>query len=177
MIDLRNYALLGLGAVLVAALAWGGTQSIRLADERADHMRTKSAHSEVMRLAANARAKESEAHRSEEARREAAKEKEIQHAQEQRRAALAAAARADRAADGLRDQLATFVSDARARAAAEDSSPAQRGETTGAPIVVLADLFGRSDAVAGELAKAVDAAHGAGLSCERSYQSLTPDPP
>jgi hypothetical protein len=55
----------------------------------------------------------SEFHRDEEARREAAKQKEVDRAQLERRHALAAAAAADRAAVGLRDQLATFVSDAR----------------------------------------------------------------
>lgn len=117
--------------------------------------------------------RQSEVNREEETRREAAKQQEIDRAQEHRRSALAAAKRADRAADGLRVQLATFVDDARSRAAASaDPGAADRGETAAAPIVVLADVLRRADARAGELAKAVDAARGAGLSCERSADAL-----
>lgn len=40
--------------------------------------------------------------------------------------------------------------------------------------VVLLDLLARADARAGELAKAYDRARIAGLSCEASYNALTP---
>lgn len=173
MIDLRNYAVLGLGAALVAALAWGGTQSMRLADEKTDHANTKTANSEIMRAAAKATAQESERARTEEARREAAKEREIAHAQEQRRDAVAAAGRADRAADGMRSQLAAFVSGARARAATANPAAAQRGEAADAAVDLLAELYRGTDQRAGELAQALDVSRSAGLTCERLYDSLT----
>lgn len=176
MIDLRNYALLGLGVALAAALAWGGVQTVRLSNEREAHADTRAAYSEAGRVAAAARAKESETNRTEEARREAAKQKEITHAQEQRRAAVAAAARADRAADGLRDQLATFVSAARARAATPDPGPAGGSPPAGSDLDLLAELYRRADARSGELAKALDVSRAAGLTCERLYEALTAAP-
>lgn len=176
MIDIRNYALLGLGVALAAALAWGGVQTVRLSNEREAHADTRAAYSEAGRVAAAARAKESETNRTEEARREAAKQKEITHAQEQRRAAVAAAARADRAADGLRDQLATFVSDARARAAAPDPGPAGGSPPAGAELELLADVLRGVEQAGRAMAAEADAYRTPGVAAERSYDALTAAP-
>jgi hypothetical protein len=79
--------------------------------------------------------------------------------------ALADAAAAGAAADRLRKQLAAF------RAA--HSAAAGSGPTTADPIGLLADVFGRADARAGELAAYADAAREAGRLCEASYDALS----
>ncbi|WP_340521206.1 DUF2514 family protein [Cupriavidus necator] len=88
----------------------------------------------------------------------------------------AEAARADaRAADAVAREL-------RARATALTNAGRRPADTAivggGAPAPVaadlLADVLGRTDARAGELAEALDASRVAGLACERSYDALTP---
>ncbi|MBR8297458.1 DUF2514 family protein [Burkholderia cenocepacia] len=76
---------------------------------------------------------------------------------------------ADAAADGLRKQVAVLVADVR-RASASAGSPA-----AGDALDLLADVFGRSDERAGELAKIADERGIAGQQCERSYDALIGD--
>ncbi|VVD74215.1 MULTISPECIES: DUF2514 family protein [Pandoraea] len=85
-------------------------------------------------------------------------------------AANAAARASDVVADGLRKQLGQYVAAARHSPAASGSTPAGGGAD---PLDLLAGLFTRADQAAGELAKFADAAHIAGLACERSYDALT----
>lgn len=66
----------------------------------------------------------------------------------------------------LRKQLAAYVHAGRAASAAEGSPPA------GDPIGVLADVLGRADQRAGELAEYADSARNAGITCERAYTAL-----
>ncbi|KWA11577.1 DUF2514 family protein [Burkholderia territorii] len=80
--------------------------------------------------------------------------------------ARADAAVADGVADRLRKQVATLVADARR------AGPAAGGEATGDALDLLADLFGRADERAGELAKIADERGIAGQQCERSYDAL-----
>ncbi|MBR8174837.1 MULTISPECIES: DUF2514 family protein [Burkholderia] len=79
------------------------------------------------------------------------------------------AAAADGAADGLRKQVAALVADVR-RAGASAGSPA-----TGNAFDLLADLLGRTDEAAGELARIADERGSAGQQCERSYGALIGD--
>ncbi|MDN7936447.1 DUF2514 family protein [Burkholderia metallica] len=87
-------------------------------------------------------------------------------AAKERDQARADAAAADGVADGLRKQVAELVADAR-RAGTAAGSPA-----TGDALDLLADLFGRADERAGELAKIADERGIAGQQCERSYDAL-----
>ena len=80
----------------------------------------------------------------------------------------AVAARAS--ADGLRADVARYRAAARA---AQHSGTATSGPTTGDALDLLADLFSRADTRAGELAEFADAAHAAGLTCERSFDALS----
>ncbi|KWF94041.1 hypothetical protein WL93_09760 [Burkholderia diffusa] len=80
--------------------------------------------------------------------------------------ARADAAVADGVADGLRRQVAVLVADARRAGAATG------GAATGDALDLLADLFGRADERAGELAKIADERGIAGQQCERSYDAL-----
>ena len=80
----------------------------------------------------------------------------------------AVAARAS--ADSLRADVARYRAAARS---ATGTSATAAGPTTSAALDLLADLFGRADEAAGELAEFADAAHAAGLTCQRSYDALT----
>ena len=60
------------------------------------------------------------------------------------------------------DRLARFAGDSSCAASASSN-----GTATAGPAMVLADVLGRVDGVAGELAAAYDAARIAGLACER----------
>ncbi|WP_368035314.1 DUF2514 family protein [Burkholderia lata] len=78
-------------------------------------------------------------------------------------------ARADAAsaADGLRRQVSELVD--RARGSASSSG----GPATGDAIDLLADMFGRADARAAELAAIADEWAIAGRQCESDYNALT----
>lgn len=80
----------------------------------------------------------------------------------------AAGARTER--DRLRADVARYRAAARA---ASNPGSATAGPTTADALDLLADLFSRADARAGELAEFADAAHAAGLTCQRSYDALT----
>lgn len=80
----------------------------------------------------------------------------------------AAAARTER--ERLLAQLARYRAATRA---SEHSDTATAGPATGDALDLLADLFSRADARAGELAEFADAAHAAGLTCERGYDALS----
>lgn len=73
----------------------------------------------------------------------------------------------------LRGQLDAFIAAVRRRAA-EDPALTGRGEAAGPALDLLAELFRRADARAGELARYADNARIAGLACERSYDALSP---
>ncbi|HGL6720498.1 DUF2514 domain-containing protein [Burkholderia contaminans] len=104
--------------------------------------------------------------RNEFRRRLAAQEEIATDAAKERDQAAADAAVADAAADGLRKQVAVLVADAR-RASASAGGPA-----AGDGLDLLADVFGRADERAGELAKIADERGIAGQQCERSYDAL-----
>jgi hypothetical protein len=110
-------------------------------------------------------------------------EQELTHAQNRHAAEAAvlqtrvdaARARADAAAHGLRRAAAA----AAASAQCADSPAADLGAATGDAIGVLADVLGRADARAGELADLADQRYFAGRACEREYdaarEALTKD--
>ncbi|HDR8982119.1 TPA: DUF2514 family protein [Burkholderia vietnamiensis] len=106
------------------------------------------------------------AEREEYGRRLAAQQEIATDAAKERDQARRDAAVADGAADGLRKQVAALVADARRAGAAAGSS------ATGDALDLLADLFGRADERAGDLAKIADERGIAGQQCERSYDAL-----
>ncbi|CAM2177563.1 DUF2514 family protein [Burkholderia cepacia] len=107
--------------------------------------------------------------RNEYRRRLAAQQEIATDAAKERDQAAADAAVAGAAADGLRRQVAALVADVR-RAGAAAGSPA-----TGDALDLLADVFGRADERAGDLAKIADERGIAGRQCERSYDALIGD--
>ncbi|MBR8460788.1 DUF2514 family protein [Burkholderia dolosa] len=107
------------------------------------------------------------AERDESNRRTAAQSEIAKDANQQRTAALADAFAARAAAGSLQQRVDQLVAAARHPAAAA-GSPA-----TGDALDLLADLFGRADERAGELAKIADERGIAGQQCERDYDALT----
>jgi hypothetical protein len=96
-----------------------------------------------------------------------AKQQEIAlDATKERDQAVADAAAADGAADGLRKQVAALVE------RAKHSAVVAGGPATGDALDLLAYVFGRADARAGELASIADKRGVAGRQCERSYDAL-----
>ncbi|KVX52976.1 DUF2514 family protein [Burkholderia stagnalis] len=107
------------------------------------------------------------AERDEFRRRSAAQQEIATHAAKERDQARVDADAAASAADGLRRQVAALVADARRTAAATG------GSSAGDALDLLADVLGRADTRAGELAKIADERGIAGQQCERSYDALT----
>jgi hypothetical protein len=85
--------------------------------------------------------------------------------------ARTAAARNRADADRLREQSAGAARQWAGRLA--DSPSAAECTAAGDAIGVLADVLGRADRRAGQLADYADAAHTAGASCEARYDALT----
>lgn len=81
------------------------------------------------------------------------------------------AAAADRVAQQLRQHIARLVAPA-AGGAASDPGAAAAGPPAAGPGLVLADVLGRADGRAGELARFADQAHAAGLACERAFDAV-----
>ncbi|KWA72800.1 hypothetical protein WL30_11395 [Burkholderia ubonensis] len=102
-------------------------------------------------------------------RRSAAQQEIATHAAKERDQARVDAAAAASAADGLRRQVAALVSDARRSATSAGGSSASDA------LDLLADVLGRADARAGDLATIADERGVAGQQCERSYDALTSD--
>lgn len=109
--------------------------------------------------------------RAEEQRRTAAQTEIANAAIENAKTAQAHARVADAA---RRELLARVTALVNARNGTDDDPRAVGGGTSaGDSAVLLADVLGRADARAGELAEALDASRIAGLACERSYDALT----
>lgn len=96
-------------------------------------------------------------------------DKEARNGQTRIDAARRDAAGARRERDGLRADLDRYRAAARS---ATDTCAATAGETTGAAVDLLAELFSRADEVAGELAQSLDLANASGIACERAADAL-----
>ncbi|AEI76565.1 bacteriophage-related signal peptide protein [Cupriavidus necator N-1] len=161
------FLMVAVGAVLGGVLAWWlqGNRYERQLSECGREL--AELHAEQARQVAEA----VNAARLEEQRRTAA-QTEIANAAIQQ----AEAARVDaRAADtARRELLARATALANASRGPGDPATVGGGAPAATPVDLLADVLGRADARAGELAAALDASHGAGRTCERSYDALTP---
>lgn len=105
--------------------------------------------------------------RAEEQRRTAAQSEIANDANQQRTAALADAFAARAAAGSLQQRVDQLVAAAR-NPTATTGSPA-----AGSALDLLADVLGRADQRAGDLAEYADRARIAGQQCERDYDALT----
>lgn len=108
--------------------------------------------------------------REEEQRRQASINKVRNDAEKQIALAERDALAASDAAAGMLEQAKRLAD--RAGQCTSNPTATQRGKAAAQPSMVLADVLGRADARAGELAAAYDRASAAGLACERAYDSL-----
>lgn len=108
--------------------------------------------------------------RAEEQRRQSAIDEVRTDAQRKIEQAQADAAAAGAAADRLRAQAQRLAQ--RANQCASSAGATAGGQAAASPSVVLADVLGRADQRAGELAAAYDRARAAGLACERAYDAV-----
>ena len=166
MTTLRAILILAMAALLAGAGWWArGIQAER------DSALAAATHSQAMRAMADAAATASEHARATE---RAASDR-IATISTQAHDALQTAHRdaaaADRVAGQLRQHIARLAAPA-AGGAAGDSGLAAAGPPAAGPGLVLADLFGRADDRAGELARFADQAHAAGLACERAFDAV-----
>ncbi|KVU99789.1 hypothetical protein WK76_02575 [Burkholderia ubonensis] len=122
------------------------------------------------KVAAQAKQIDELATERDEFRRQSAAQQEIAtDAAKERDQARVDAAAAASAADGLRRQVAALVAGIRR------SATSAGGSSAGDALDLLADVLGRADARAGELATIADERGIAGQQCERSYDALTSD--
>ncbi|HDR8931678.1 TPA: DUF2514 family protein [Burkholderia vietnamiensis] len=105
--------------------------------------------------------------RAEEQRRTAAQSEIAKDANQQRTAALADAFAARAAAGSLQQRVDQLV------AAAHHPAATTRSPAAGDALDLLADVLGRADQRAGDLAEYADRARIAGQQCERDYDALT----
>lgn len=119
---------------------------------------------------ATAKAKAELEAREEERRRQSSIDKVRDDAEKQIARAESDALAARDAADGVLEQAKRLA--ARAGKCPSNPSATQSGAPAAEPSVVLADVLGRADARAGELAAAYDRSRAAGLACERAYDAL-----
>ncbi|HDR8924497.1 TPA: DUF2514 domain-containing protein [Burkholderia vietnamiensis] len=132
-----------------------------------EHLITARRIADMKSDAAIAQTKAVEAARIEEQRRTAAQTEIANDANQQRTAALADAFAARAAAGSLHQRVDQLV------AAARHPTVAAGGSTAGDALDLLADVLGRADQRAGDLAEYADHARIAGQQCERDYDALT----
>lgn len=162
------------GALVIAALAGAGVAlylSGHSAGEEGERKTWQAKWDRQSAELAEARARNAQLAREEEQRRQRAVDKVRQDAEQQIARVETDAAAASTVAAGVLEQARRVA--ARASQCARHSGAAQSGDAAGQSAVVLADVLGRADARAGELARAYDRARAAGLACERAYHSLT----
>lgn len=157
-------------AAIAGALVLAGVQTVRLADEKADHAATVATHASAVAKAAQAHATAATEQRDIFEKRIGEKDAIIVAAQNVQAETRIALARSERAAGGLRDDLAAFI--ARSSQAGGNPGDGAGGEASGAPVRMLGGLFEEADRFAGIVAGALASSRAAGISCEASYQSL-----
>ena len=159
-----------LASGMVATLLLAGLQTWRLDRERLAHAHTVAEHAALV-AAANEAARAAEAQaRIEEQRRITALQEVIHETENKLSRARADAARAADAGERLRQRFAELAG--ACGGGSSDSAAAGPGDAADAAGALLADVQRRIDEAAGELARFADAAHAAGLACERGYGAV-----
>ena len=162
------------GVLVIAVLTGGGValyQSGHSAGEEDERKTWQAKWDRQTAELAEARVQNVQLAREEEQRRQRAIDEVRQDAEQQIARVETDAAAASAVAAGVLEQARRLAT--RASQCANHSRVTQSGDAARQPAVVLADVLGRADARAGELARAYDRARTAGLACERAYFSLT----
>ena len=163
--DLKTPLLWALGLGLVAALATAGIERTRAADARTDVATARKDLADLRATVAESARLAERVQRTQEQIWRTRVDGVIQDGQQQIAAARADADVAGDAERRVRQQLAAFRAAVRAASAAP--AVAEGGAPAADPLDLLADLFGRADARAGELASLADQRGAAGTICER----------
>ncbi|WP_241723079.1 DUF2514 family protein [Raoultella sp. HC6] len=111
--------------------------------------------------------------REKEHNRQAAADEEQTNGEKALAKAQADADNAQRAADGLQQQLAYLQHQLGRSETSRLSATAALGQARGEAAVLLAQLLSKSDKAAGEYAAAADRAYESGKTCERTYDAVT----
>lgn len=157
-----------LALVVVSLLSYGGG---RWQQSHADGAKYEAERTKAALSAAVDQAKAVDLARAEEQRRTAAQTEIANAAIQDAKAAQADARIADAA---RRELLARATALANAGRRPGDSGIVGSGQAAGDAAGLLADVLGKIDQRAQDLAEFADAAHIAGQACERSYDALTP---
>ncbi|WP_339091854.1 DUF2514 family protein [Variovorax paradoxus] len=152
-------------------LALLGLQTVRLAEQRSDSAAARTELAEYRATAAESGRLAERAQRTLEHTWRTRVDGVIQDGQKQIAAARVDADRAGDAARQLQQQLAAYRAAVRAASAAP--AAAAGGPPAADPLDLLADLFGRADARAGEMARIADERGAAGTICERHADAVT----
>lgn len=157
--------LIGAVAAALFAAGWLGN-GWRLGEQIAE---LKAEHATEQRKQARVQTKAVDDARIEEQRRVAEQVKSTNDAIRQLHEAQASARAADAA---RRELLARITAITNAARSPRDPASVAAGASAGDPILLLADVLGRADQRAGDLAQYADAARVAGQKCERDYDAL-----
>ena len=157
--------------LLVGALALAAWQTYRLSQERLAHAQTERAHAEQIGTLERAARAASEQYRTKEHEWALALGRIGRDAETQIGKARSAAAVADAAAVGLRADYARAVAAYR-DLAASTAADANAGPATDQAGDLLANVFGRIDQAAGDIARYADEAGFAGQACWAAGQAL-----
>jgi chromosome segregation ATPase len=158
---------------LLAASAIG-VQSWRLNAEQAAHEQTRASYAAYREEMARRSAAAAQAQQMETDRRLRELQEVIDEAKKREAAARGDAAAAADTGRRLRQQLAALT--ASCRAASADTNTAPAGPSAESTERLLADVQRRLGEATERIAGFADAAHGAGLTCERAYDALEPRP-
>ena len=153
--------------ITAGALAAAGVSQTRFSHERANHAETRAQYAEQVAQAEAATRIESEKNRATELELRNAQDQNASQAEALLVAVDSARAIAAVANQRLLDAAQDLAAVARSRCAA--STTPGSGPAGGDPIGVLADVLGRADQRAGELAAIADSARIRGLTCEAEY--------
>ncbi|MES2247087.1 MAG: DUF2514 family protein [Pseudomonadota bacterium] len=170
--DLKTPLLWVLGLGRAAALATAGIERTRGASARTDAAQARQDLAEYRATAEKSAADAERAQCTQEQTWRTRVDGVITDGQQQ---VAAARADVDRAADTerrVRQQLDTFR--AAIRAASATPTVATGGPSAADPLDLLADLFGRADTRAGDLARIADERGAAGTTCERHSDATEP---
>ncbi|HGB4478595.1 DUF2514 family protein [Salmonella enterica] len=159
-----------LAMMLLVALSLWGVSHWRFSAGQADANQEWSRRwAERDSADARATAEREAAERAEEQRRQRVADEEQKRADEELAKVQADAADAQRARDGLQQQLATLQRQLAGSETGRLSALAAAGQAKAETGVLLAQLLGEADELAGKFAKEADERYVAGVTCERIY--------
>lgn len=171
LVGWKAYAAVGgVAAIAAAVVTWQVTSWQK--DARYD--RLVASNAVAMQAYADLATAAESRERNEETRRQEEKDRIEDETRKQIAAADDAARRAGAERDRLRAALASYTARQRGTSTDPGAVGVRPGVDGSDAIGLLAELFGRADDTAGDMAKYADALRAAGSACERQFNSLKP---